>query len=161
MRFSKFLGLALSFALIFSSCDFSNNNYSESIKRLLKTYDSSLNLKEFRACIILPIDGCSNCIAETVSYCLKNLDNNLLIIASSYSHKRIKLKFDQKTRIRANFIEDFDDQSRKLYLANSDPIIFILNDSGHAIKRIEISNETNNTNIFDKLSEILGDVKSP
>lgn len=122
---------------------------------LIDSYEQSINLNEFDVCFIIPLDGCSTCIAAAIEYANNDAeDSNVLVIASSYSYKQIKFKFNSTIRNRENFIADFNDLSHKFGILKSNPLIFIL-DQGKVVQRHELPKLASLQEVHERISDLL------
>jgi hypothetical protein len=122
--------------LILISCN-QKRNEREVLDDFLKSIKVSNNL-DFKALVIIPLDGCSGCIDATLEFAQLNIsDKNLFFVIATSSPKLVKLRLGYIDK--PNVYTDSQLESRDKGLVSFSPTLFIIEKDSFA--RIDLTAE--------------------
>lgn len=111
-------------------------------------------LTENNLLIIIPMEGCSECIDPLVKYLntQDTIDEKLKIFITSFSKKQINIKFE-RTVLKANnvWIDKNGELQRFVNIVNTSPVIYFIRNK-EIIKKFN-HNEENHNKIMELMEE--------
>ena len=136
------------FIIFIFSCQHNNYNDHIKVKSILLDIntENKIEIDEFKYWIILPSQGCSSCIHQTLSFFLENQEKSkdmLLIVTMNSDIKVLNYQLGIDYKQFSNIMIDLQNRLSLQGIGSIYPEIFINSESG-VFKRIKIRPENSN-----------------
>ena len=121
---------------------------SDETNKVNSLFDSLnyVHSSEYYECIIIPMDGCDACIERTLDFAKVNAGNDMQVVLTSYSLKKIYQLCELSLIEKNQFLIDSKGIALQLGLVESFPAVYYMKDN-----KVISSTEINGINIEEIL----------
>lgn len=128
---------------ILLSCE--QKNGSDRFHQGIHKVDENLDLRKYKVCIILPTDGCPNCIAVVKRFLNRHKIDSMLVLATRVRSKKTFFNnFNREMASNKNFLVDWGNRFNMIEYDSDYPWLLTISGNG-IITEVSLDNPSDTT----------------